>query len=208
MRAFPGTGQTRNTSCSRRLWDRMRPAVVMLVVCVQNDRNDNAANVRYEAYRPYFEIAPDGGGDLRGQPVPRSRHLYFKRNWLAENFWLARFAISAYVELRNPRIRVPDPTERLLEMVQNFVREQWCNFPGRPDRSTMPGLKLSSSAGMSLFQCSRAPGLSPTPASSRTSSLVPSKDMPPSQSARSKLLSDAGVLSLTKRWPRSDASVR
>jgi lysophospholipase L1-like esterase len=119
-----GYGTDQEYLLLRRLWDRIRPNVVMLTFCVVNDRADNSNNVRYAAYKPYFELAPDGTGAFRGQPVPLSRQLYFRGNWLAEHSWVARLVISAYVELRNPRVRVPDPTERLLEMIQNFIQEK------------------------------------------------------------------------------------
>src|SRR3954470_11282670 len=47
----------------RRLWDRIQPNVVVLMVCVDNDRKDNKANQRYDGiYKPYFVMAPTGGG--------------------------------------------------------------------------------------------------------------------------------------------------
>lgn len=189
-----------------KLWDRIRPAVVMLVVCVQNDRND-PANVRYEAYKPYFELTPDGSGAFRGQPVPRSRHLYFKDNWLAENLWLARFAISAYVELRNPRIRVPDPTERLLGMVQDFVRDNGATF--------LVGLTIHDSKLEAflqrrniLFSVFEGAGVIADAGIIKDTVHWSPKGHASVADRTLTLLSDSGVLALPERWPRSDASVR
>jgi lysophospholipase L1-like esterase len=162
-----------------KLWDRIKPDVVMLVVCVQNDRNDNSANVRYEAYKPYFELARDGSGAFRGQPVPQSRHLYFKGNWLAENSWLARFAISAYVELHNPRARVPDPTERLLDMMQHFVRDHGATF--------LIGLTVHDS---------------------RLEGFLQRRNIPFSVFEGAGVIADAGIIKDTVHWsPKGHASV-
>ena len=72
----------------RRLWDRIKPNVVVLMVCVDNDRNENTVNTRQDGpYKPYFQILSNGG-EFKGMPVPWSRHLYFADNWLARNSWV------------------------------------------------------------------------------------------------------------------------
>ena len=199
-----GYGTDQEYLLLRKLWDRIRPDVVMLVVCVQNDRNDNSANLRYEAYKPYFEIAPDGRGAFRGQPVPLSRQVYFKHNWLAENFWLARFAISAYVELRHPRVRVPDPTERLLEMVQDFVRDHGATF--------LVGLTIHD-AKLEAFLRRRNIPFSVFQGAGVIADLGGVKDTlhwsPQGHASVAdrtlQLLTDTGVLTLPERRPRSSA---
>jgi len=113
----------------RRLWDRIKPDVVVLVVCVDNDRKDNTVNTRNDGpYKPYFAMTSDGGGDFKGIPVPWSRHLYFADNWLARNSWVVRVAVSAYVLITNPQVRVPDPTERLIGMMREFVQSKGATF--------------------------------------------------------------------------------
>jgi len=50
-----------------RVWDRIRTNVVVLMVCVDNDRIENTTNLRYDGpYKPYFDLA---SGEF-GQPVP------------------------------------------------------------------------------------------------------------------------------------------
>ena len=113
----------------RRLWNRIKPSVVVLVVCIDNDRKDNTVNTRQDGpYKPYFLISPNGGGGFKGIPVPRSRHLYFADNWLARNSWVVRVAVSAYVLIVNPPVMVPDPTERLVGMMREFVESQGAKF--------------------------------------------------------------------------------
>jgi lysophospholipase L1-like esterase len=108
----------------RRLWDRIKPDIVVLMVCVDNDRNDNQANLRNGGiYKPYFAISPTGG-EFKGIPVPWPRHLHFADNWLARNSWVFRVAVSAYVLIAHPPVSVPDPTERLIGMMKEFVESK------------------------------------------------------------------------------------
>jgi lysophospholipase L1-like esterase len=103
----------------RRLWDRLKPDVVVLMVCTDNDRKDNTVNTRQDGpYKPYFDMTQGG---FEGIPVPRSRHLYFSDNWLARHSWVFRIAVSAYVLIAHPPVSVPDPTERLIGMMKEFV---------------------------------------------------------------------------------------
>lgn len=112
----------------RRLWDRIQPDVVLLMVCVDNDRKDNTVNTRSDGpYKPYFAMTPDGG-EFKGIPVPWSRHLYFADNWLARNSWVVRVAVSVYVLIANPQVAVPDPTERLIGMMREFVESKGAKF--------------------------------------------------------------------------------
>lgn len=110
----------------KRLWSRIKPDVVVLMVCVDNDRKDNSTNSRQDGpYKPYYALPP---GEFRGQPVPWSRHLYFTDNWLARHSWVMRVAVSAYVLVANPVVTLPDPTERLIGMMREFVESQGAKF--------------------------------------------------------------------------------
>jgi hypothetical protein len=106
----------------KRIWPKVRPAIVVLFFCTDNDRKDNSTNIRYGRYRkPYFETHPDGSLALRGQPVPRSLQVLIRDNWLVRNLWLARLAAAAYVEISSPAVAVPDPTEQLVDEIDEFV---------------------------------------------------------------------------------------
>ena len=63
-----------------------------------------------------------------GQPVPRSQLLYFRDEWLVRNLWLARLATDAYVRLRYPPVSVPDPTEKLVGKIREFVEGNGAKF--------------------------------------------------------------------------------
>lgn len=124
-----GYGTDQEYLLLRRLWPTIKPAVVVLMYCTQNDREDNSANIRYEGYhKPYFATMPDGQLGLEGQPVPRSRLQYIKEDWLVHHLWLARLANAVYLNLRYPLIRVPDPTERLVDETRSFVERHGAKF--------------------------------------------------------------------------------
>ena len=110
----------------RRLWGRLKPDVVVLMVCTDNDRKDNTANTRQDGpYKPYFDLTQ---GAFEGIPVPWSRHLYFADNWRARNSWVFRVAVSAYVLIVHPPVSVPDPTERLISMMKELAESNGAKF--------------------------------------------------------------------------------
>jgi lysophospholipase L1-like esterase len=124
-----GYGTDQEYLLMRRLWDRIRPNVVVLMFCVNNDRADNTLNALNDGYyKPYLAQAADGAWQFRGQPVPRSRHVYFINDWLPHNLWLARLAVSAYVRFLHPEVSVPDPTEHLVGMMRAFVEGHGASF--------------------------------------------------------------------------------
>jgi hypothetical protein len=50
-----GYGTDQEYLLLKRLWPRVKPAVVVLIFCAQNDRLDNSTNRRYDSYqKPYF----------------------------------------------------------------------------------------------------------------------------------------------------------
>ncbi len=134
-----GYGTDQEFLLLQRIWPKIQPAVVVLVFCADNDRLDNSTNIRYDGYqKPYFATAADGSLQLRGQPVPTSRQLYIKQNWLVRHLWLARLAAFAYVEVEHPAVDVPDPTEKLVSRIRQFVEARGAKLvvgiQGRDDK--------------------------------------------------------------------------
>ena len=124
-----GYGTDQEYLLMRRLWERIKPDVVVLIFCVDNDRRDNSTNSRYDGhYKPYLEQMPDGSARFRGQPVPKSRHVYFIENPIVHASWVARAAISGFVLLHDPPMEIADPTERLLGMMRDFVQSHGAQF--------------------------------------------------------------------------------
>jgi hypothetical protein len=125
----PGYGTDQEYLLLEKIWDAIRPDVVVLIYCSDNDRADNTTNMRYDGYyKPYVERMPDGRWQFRGQPVPKSRRVYFAESWLVRNVWLARVAVSAWIQATVPRIYVPDPTEHLLTTMRDFVQTRGAKF--------------------------------------------------------------------------------
>ena len=124
-----GYGTDQEYLLLEKLWPKVKPAVVVLIFCADNDRLDNMTNRRYENYqKPYFETQPDGSLVLTGQPVPKSHLLYYKDNWLVRNLWLARLATNIYVRLAHPKVDVPDPTEKLIAKMRELVERNGAKF--------------------------------------------------------------------------------
>jgi hypothetical protein len=125
----PGYGTDQEYLLLEKIWDAIRPDVVVLIYCSDNDRGDNSSNMRYDGYyKPYLAQTADARWEFRGQPVPKSRRVYFADDALVRNVWLARAAVSAWVQAMIPRIRVPDPTERLVTMMRDFVQARGAKF--------------------------------------------------------------------------------
>jgi hypothetical protein len=56
-----GFGTDQEYLLLKRLWPKVKPAVVVLVYCWENDRKDNTTNKRYfNYYKPYFTTQLDG----------------------------------------------------------------------------------------------------------------------------------------------------
>lgn len=124
-----GYGTDQEYLLLKRLWARVQPAVVVLIFCTQNDRLDNSTNIRYEGYqKPYFEIAADGSPVLGNVPVPKSRLQYIREDWWVRNLWLGRLVTASYVGVRYPLVTVPDPTERLVSRMREFVEANGAKF--------------------------------------------------------------------------------
>jgi hypothetical protein len=125
----PGYGTDQEYLLLQRVWDKFRPSAVVLIFCVANDREDNSSNRRYGGYyKPYLAQTDAGAWRFLGQPVPRSRHAYFTDNAVVNRSWLARLAVAGYIHVRHPEVNVPDPTERLIMMMREFVETRGAKF--------------------------------------------------------------------------------
>jgi hypothetical protein len=124
-----GYGTDQEYLLLKRLWPKVKPAVVVLIFCTNNDREDNSTNIRYEGYhKPYFATSPDGSLVLQGQPVPASRLQAIKENWWVNHVWLVRLANAVYLKLMYPKVQVPDPTERLVDKIKDYAEANGARF--------------------------------------------------------------------------------
>ena len=123
-----GYGTDQEYLWMRRLWPSIKPQIVVLIFCVSNDHDDNAANSRYgHTLKPYL-VNAGGQWMFQGQPVPRGARWYFHNNWFASNSAIVRAIIILYARLRYPAITVPEPTNQLVVMMRDFVQSQGAVF--------------------------------------------------------------------------------
>jgi hypothetical protein len=112
----------------KRLWPRIEPDVVVLIVCVDNDHDDNSTNSRHgHTLKPYLAKV-DGGWQFRGPPIPLGQQHYFYNNWFAQRSALVRYAIVGYMYTRYRAVTVPDPTSQLVGMMRDFVEARGARF--------------------------------------------------------------------------------
>src|SRR5262249_47137455 len=104
-----------------RLWNRIKPQVVVLTICIDNDRDDNSSSYRWYHHKTYFARSPEGQWQLGAYPVaPPKTDLYTQSFW-TRNFLLARLAVYSYWRIRYAQTIVPDPTEHLINMMRSAV---------------------------------------------------------------------------------------
>ena len=148
-----GYGTDQEYLLLQKLWPKVKPAVVVLIFCTDNDRADNSSNIRYEGYqKPYFTTAADGSLVLAGQPVPKSRLQAIKEDWWVRHSWLVRLANAVYLKLRHPALHVPDPTERLVDKIREFVEANGAKF--------LVGLQSTDAALVRHLEAARIPFVS------------------------------------------------
>ena len=148
-----GYGTDQEYLLLQKLWPKVKPAVVVLIFCTDNDRADNSSNIRYEGYqKPYFTTAADGSLVLAGQPVAKSRLQAIKEDWWVRHSWLVRLANAVYLKLRHPLLQVPDPTERLVDKIRQFVEANGSKF--------LVGLQTTDAALVRHLEAARIPFVS------------------------------------------------
>ena len=122
-----GYGTDQELLLLKRLWSRIQPQMVVLIVCVENDHHDNSTNLATSWYKPFLAEV-DGQWEFHGLPVPKGRAYYFYDNWIARSSALVRLASYAYTPVRYPRLTVPDPTNQLVAMMRDFVEARGASF--------------------------------------------------------------------------------
>lgn len=123
-----GYGTDQELLLLKRLWPKITPRVVVLIVCVDNDHEDNSRNARHgRSFKPYLVKAGDGWR-FEGLPVPRGPRWYYEHDWLVGHVAVVRAALYLYMLVRHPSFSVPDPTSQLVAMMRDFVEGQGAKF--------------------------------------------------------------------------------
>lgn len=108
---------------------KLKPDTVVVLFC-GNDRDDNSTNVRSGYFKPVF-TGMNNSLLLNGVPVPVAPRYYGTLNpWLARNSEAFRVAIRIANRLytRARKIEVSDPTERLVEAIQDECNRHDAGF--------------------------------------------------------------------------------
>ena len=108
----------------RRIQEAVAPKAVILVFTPQNDHADNASNLRYGYYKPYFTLERDSLR-LRGTPSPVPARIRFKR---LPDIRILRLAVDAFVRLRHPVVSIPDPSIALILQLRREIESAGAVF--------------------------------------------------------------------------------
>ena len=157
-----GFGTDQEYLLLQKLWDQVKPVQVILVFCGDNDRLDNTSNERYYGYfKPYFAAKPGGAPELSGVPVPKSRRYYFSEIPLARYSYLVRMAVTLAIGAASPTVKVADPTEALVDLMNGYVRQRGGRLSvgiQRGDGALQSHLKASGIPFVSLAGLDAYPG--------------------------------------------------
>jgi hypothetical protein len=122
----PGYGAAQQYVLLERLWPKLHPTVVVLILSGRY-RHVDTSNYAFHAYKPYIDKI-DGRWQIRGQPVPRSAVYYFYNNWLAKHSALMRLVLLAYEAIGSPRIHTSDHSSEGVVLIRNFVEAHRARF--------------------------------------------------------------------------------
>lgn len=124
-----GFGTDQEFLLLKRVFERYQPDIVFVVVCQDNDPDDNQANISFGSYfKPYFAV--NGSAlELRGVPVPKSLYYFYAEHPQLARSYLVRALALLYFAQRSPLpLRVPDPTVAILEAMRIYVESRGAAF--------------------------------------------------------------------------------
>ena len=124
-----GYGTDQEYLVLQRYFDDYKPRVVFLVICGDNDNEDNAWNFRGGYYKPYYKIE-NGGLKLKGVPVAKSEKVIFAEHKLLCRPYLVRLIVRVCCRCLNPRpIKSDDPpTGALILDMSAYVTKKGAVF--------------------------------------------------------------------------------
>ena len=120
-----GYGTDQEYLLLQKFFAEYRPRVVFLIVCGDNDNEDNAWNIRGGYYKPFYTL--EGGRlKLNNVPVPKSAKVIFAEHSLLCGPYVVRLAVMAWNRMvAPPAHRNPDPpTGALLLDMCRYVTDR------------------------------------------------------------------------------------
>jgi hypothetical protein len=124
-----GYGTDQEYLLLQRWFDQYKPAVVFLLICGDNDNEDNAWNFRGGYYKPYYTIA-GGGLKLNGVPVPKSEKVVLAEHTVLTRLYLSRLITRVACRWSNPKpVKSQEPpTGALLLDMRGYVTGKGAYF--------------------------------------------------------------------------------
>jgi GDSL-like lipase/acylhydrolase family protein len=124
-----GYGTDQEYLLLQRFFADYRPRVVFLVVCGDNDNEDNAWNIRGGYYKPFYTLE---GGRLKvnNVPVPRSAKVIFAEHPMLCAPYVVRLAVAGWRGCAGPRAyrNTDPPTGALLLDLRRYVTDRRATF--------------------------------------------------------------------------------
>jgi hypothetical protein len=106
-----------------------QPRVVVLVVCGDNDNEDNSWSCRGGYYKPYFTLE-NGRLKLNGVPVPKSDKTFLTEHPMISTLYLARLIVQSFYHLTSPApFKNPEPPTGVLFLdMRSYVTNRGASF--------------------------------------------------------------------------------
>jgi len=122
-----GYGTDQEYLLLQKFFPKYLPKIVVLVVH-SNDDADNAANIRYNYRKPYYELI-DGNLNLKGQPVGTSFNFQAHEYPNLFKSHLFQGMVMAYNKITKPKlIEGPIITNELINEFSNYVSSHGSNL--------------------------------------------------------------------------------
>lgn len=84
-----GYGTDQELLLLKRFIGYYKPKVVFLVMCIENDLHDNASNMRYGYFKPYYDVT-ENGLVLQNVPVPKNLTYFVRSHPALSRLWTTR----------------------------------------------------------------------------------------------------------------------
>src|SRR6266850_16121 len=134
-----GYGTDQEYVLLKKYFDQYRPSAVFLMICGDNDNEDNSWNFRGGYYKPWFTLKA-GALKLNGLPVPKSEKVFLAEHKTICRSYLARLMVRAWCKLTRPAPKKnPDPpTGVLLLDMRTYVQSRGVFFAVGLQHSSPP----------------------------------------------------------------------
>jgi hypothetical protein len=124
-----GYGTDQEYLLLQKYFDEYAPSVVFLMICGDNDNEDNSWNFRGGYYKPWYTL--EGGGlRVNGVPVPKAEKVFFSEHKFLCRSYVVRLFVRAYCKFTTPppRKQADPPTGVILLDMRRYVVDRRAFF--------------------------------------------------------------------------------